>query len=373
MKFRKLAAGPFLFSLLLPTSAFAQGALNPPGPPAPTMKTLDQIEPRRLISSLPFTISQSGSYYLTKNLNFTAASGNAITISASNVTLDLMGFTLSSSSAVTGDAIRMNAGLRNIAVRNGVIAGNTVVTVSGGAPNQSWSVNAAGFSNGINAFSSPEVSTCHFSHLRISGCRIVGLDGGEQAVAEQVTATQNGNAGIRLASGSVTNSTGLSNGGSGVACFNGSVANCSAFSNGGGGIFGYSVANCAANGNKEVGIIVVSGSVTNSSAVSNGGNGVSVIEGSVTNSTALSNGNNGIAILSGSVTNSTAISNGNVGILADACSVTNSFAKSNGSDGIKAPAGVVAFCKASENNKDNDGSVDIDATEATRTGNKPAP
>src|SRR6187455_75010 len=75
--------------------AFAQGPLAPPaGPPAPSMKTLDQVEARTPISSVPFTISASGSYYFTKNLQFQNTSGNAIAISASDVTLDLNGFTL---------------------------------------------------------------------------------------------------------------------------------------------------------------------------------------------------------------------------------------------------------------------------------------
>ncbi len=72
----------------------AQGNLTPPGAPAPTMKTLDQIdaklEKRTPISSLPFTISQSGSYYLTGNLSGTSG----INVNVGNVVIDLNGFDL---------------------------------------------------------------------------------------------------------------------------------------------------------------------------------------------------------------------------------------------------------------------------------------
>jgi hypothetical protein len=71
------------------STAFAQGSLTPPGAPVPTMKTLAQIEARTPISSLPFTITNSGSYYLTTNLN---SAGQGITISADNVAIDLSGF-----------------------------------------------------------------------------------------------------------------------------------------------------------------------------------------------------------------------------------------------------------------------------------------
>jgi hypothetical protein len=89
---------PYVIAALLLAAAaakmIAQGPLTPPGTPAPTMKTLDQLdaklEKRTPISSAPSTISASGSYYLTANL--TVASGTAIAISADNVTLDLNGF-----------------------------------------------------------------------------------------------------------------------------------------------------------------------------------------------------------------------------------------------------------------------------------------
>src|SRR5262245_21580150 len=75
------------------STAFAQGSLTPPGAPAPTMKTLDQIEPRTPIASMPFIINQPGSYYIVSNLTQSAAA-NGILITVNNVTLDLNGFVL---------------------------------------------------------------------------------------------------------------------------------------------------------------------------------------------------------------------------------------------------------------------------------------
>ena len=293
-------------------SVFGQGSLTPPGPPAPTMKSLAQIEPRIPISSLPFTISASGSYYFTGNLQFSAATGHAITISASDTTLDLMGFTLSSTAGVTGNAIHVNSGLRNIAVQNGALEGNTSVTITTAGLNQTWTVTPAGFNLGINAITS---TNCQFSHLRISGCRTTALNGGDGAAIDHVTTSSNGSAGINASNGSVTNSTALSNGGTGI--------------------------------------LASTGSVTNSTANSNGGAGISANAGSVTSSTASLNGSSGISAISGTVTNSTANTNGN--------------------DGILATTGVVAFCKAVGNNLNNNGSLDIDAVGATRTGNNPTP
>ena len=116
--------------LLLLSLAFSQGSLTPPAAPAPTMKTLDQMEPRTPIkqASLPFTINASGSYYVTENLS--VASGNAITINANGVTLDLTGFTITSTSATAaGSAVLLNSGLHDVSILNGHIVGG--VTYNG--------------------------------------------------------------------------------------------------------------------------------------------------------------------------------------------------------------------------------------------------
>lgn len=163
-----------LLLLATATAALAQGPLAPPGAPAPTMKTLDQVEARTPIETLPYTISTSGSYYFTKNLQFTAASGNAITITTNNVTLDLNGFTLSSTSGVTGIAISVNDDLNNIAIKNGKIAGNTTVTITGTAPDQTWATSKAGFDYGIYA-NAPSSRNMTVDQIQVSGCRNDGI------------------------------------------------------------------------------------------------------------------------------------------------------------------------------------------------------
>jgi len=111
--------------LALPALAFAQGALTPPSAPAPTMRTLDQIEPRIPLgavggSTAPIKIQAPGSYVLLGNLS--CENGYAIIIAASNVTLDLNGFTVSAADIEGANAISGSASATNITIRNGHIA-----------------------------------------------------------------------------------------------------------------------------------------------------------------------------------------------------------------------------------------------------------
>lgn len=144
---------------------FGQGSLTPPGAPTPTMKSLDQIEARKVISSAPFIINASGSYYLTNNLS--VSSGDAITISVNNVSLNLNGFTISGTAAsATGNAIKMSSGVRNITITNGII--NSGVTVSGGT------YSGPGFVSGIG-FNGTAPANVRVSNITVSGVLANGI------------------------------------------------------------------------------------------------------------------------------------------------------------------------------------------------------
>ena len=184
--------------LLAAPVAFAQGSLTPPGAPAPSMKSLDQIEPRVSISTLAgdatalFVITNPGAYYLTANIS--GASGKAaIAVDANDVSLDLNGFALIGVSGATrGVELRgnsLNFSLRNGSVRNWTTAG--VGLAGSPAP-----TNAVLEDLRISAIAGPAISLAGGSAITIARCTVSGATQGillggaglvERCVVSQIT------------------------------------------------------------------------------------------------------------------------------------------------------------------------------------------
>jgi len=115
-------------TLALRHNGVAQGSLTPPGAPAPTFKTLSQVEPRFPISDFQTNLTIPGSYYLTTNLFAGTNTSDGINIRTNmrNMTIDLNGFSIFSTNPASGSS--SPAGVRiseatNIVIRNGQFYG----------------------------------------------------------------------------------------------------------------------------------------------------------------------------------------------------------------------------------------------------------
>jgi parallel beta-helix repeat protein len=274
-----LVLGTWCLELLFSQNIFAQGSLTPPpGAPAATMKTLAQVEPRTPISSLPFTISASGSYYLTSNLT-QSGSAAGITISADNVTLDLGGFALIGVLSGTAAGVAIPVAHKNVQVRNG-----TIRNWNGGGVAASLATNSVfrdlrlsdNFDNGLGAGAGSLVIDC------VADSNIVGLSVGAGSTIRSCTVSNNLSDGISTGGGcTITGCTARGNNGNGILASAGcTVVACTAIGNiAGNGIQAGAqslVKDSASSGSSGAGI-KVSGDraiVESCSADSNGGMGI---------------------------------------------------------------------------------------------------
>ncbi len=104
------------------------GNLSPAaGPVAPTMKTLQQVEPRVPLDTVPgnaeamHVITQPGSYYLTQCESLTPGKQTWVRVGASDVSIDMMGFDVDGALDPAGVGVRPTgeATYNNLVVRNG--------------------------------------------------------------------------------------------------------------------------------------------------------------------------------------------------------------------------------------------------------------
>lgn len=151
-------------------------SLDPAGPPgsaATRMPALNQIEPRQIIETLPFTITNSGPYVITRNLAGTSGF-SGITIQTNSVTLDLNGFALT---GVAGslDGIQVDRPCSFITIKNGVLSG--------------WE------QNGINAESA---NNTRIENLLLSKNLNNGVNLGTNCMVIRCTADNNSSAGFTV-------------------------------------------------------------------------------------------------------------------------------------------------------------------------------
>jgi len=245
-------------------SATAENAVALNGQSANSIITAASDEVRTPISSVPFTITAPGSYYLTGNM--TLATGAAITISSSNVTLDLMGFTLQGGGSASDNRgvytpYSTTNNYNNIKILNGAITGfgsagiylDNYLSKNVLIENIHSSHNGAGDSGGGYGIWSGASST------RVIGC----------------SSSENANRGIKVGTGSlVKDNTVHSNGYYGIDAAQ-----------------GVRVVDNAVYSNDNIGILTLNGAtVTGNSVVNNKGSGIRVGSSStvVSNSVTLS-------------------------------------------------------------------------------------
>lgn len=232
----------------------AAGDLSPPGGPiTSTMKDLDMVEPRKPVSQC-MTLSDSGSYYVTQNLEANFCGGHCIDIQADNVTLDLNGFAVFHTFDCSLNGVNSGS-YENITVKNGTVRGFSNHGVAMGGARNALVSEIRSYGNGDHGIVGGHAGTVRNCVTDSNGG--YGIDGLNGSVVVNCTARENGLFGIRGNNGAV-------------------VTECSAWSNDGGGIQINNglIKGCSARGNQVVGFDVNTGTIVDSVATATTGDGV---------------------------------------------------------------------------------------------------
>jgi parallel beta-helix repeat protein len=147
------------------------------------------------ISSLPYTISTSGFYFLGKDLT---ATGNGITVNADNVTLDLMGFSLTGPGKASGSNLDIDINdHNNVEIRNGTVQNfGSHGLVSNTNRQQHRAINLRVANNGGTGINFYLCHSCLIKNCTVTENGNYGIWGGYENLIEGNTVYLNGGVGI---------------------------------------------------------------------------------------------------------------------------------------------------------------------------------
>ncbi|MEM7202274.1 MAG: right-handed parallel beta-helix repeat-containing protein [Planctomycetota bacterium] len=300
----------FLFA----TTAAFTGLMSAPtiaqSPDSALAQFLDSTSTERRIpiKTIPTTISRSGSYFLPRNLQGVSGS-DGITVTASDVTLDLNGYTLE---GVAGSKRGIDAAssVERIVILNGMV--------------RDWD------EEGIYL---QVAKTARLENLTVAKNGIPfgepGLSVAQDSTVHRVVATENGGDGIVVGGNSpntncravITDSVASSNGGMGIRAFR---------------ALAMTVENCAAWSNGSIGIKASEGAVRGCTARSNLGRGFELVQCTASDSVAGNNGDDGFSLFASDVDNCKSHDNAGDGFdLVRVNKLRNSTASGNAGDGIR--------------------------------------
>lgn len=192
-----------LGTMLVPASEASAGDLAPPpGPVEASGKRLREIEPRVALSAQNtpgdsgalYIITTAGSYYLTGNVSVAGRYAIEIAPSAGDVTIDLMGHTITLVQTIspvnpTTGVYATDSATRTLTIRNGVIRAavafsSTAVRVDGGANTVVEDVRVHGAGVGIITPDHSTVRRCEVSNVQSNVDDGAGIQTGLYSVVE---------------------------------------------------------------------------------------------------------------------------------------------------------------------------------------------